>query len=372
MELPRHLVTLEIDGQGFTVWQSVSIDLSLESAARSFTVQAFQQSPGQVVARPGSLATLRLNGAVLVTGWVDDIDVERDAGGSAVAFMGRSRTADLVDSAPAPATLRTWTHATPLAIITELAAPFGISVTTDAAAASTPFRRFAREHQETAWDVVDRICSARGLLAIDTATGALHLTRIDAATAPRHLGVLQGGGNVLSWRVSHKGSQRFSSYVARGQTVGDVTTPAALASSVIGTAADVGVTRPRYFAVDAHGLDTAGAVAKAQWEATTRYGRAITVSCTLPGWTDAAGTIWTPGYMVHVRIPHAGLDTELVVVDVSLTKDAQGGTRSTLTLQPAEAFATFTPAPRARRGSRGYEAGAIDVKKAVATAEAYK
>lgn len=371
MQLLPHLVTLELDGQGFTQWTDVSIQRSLESPARSFSVTAFQQRPAQVVARPGSAAILRLNGIPLVTGWADDVDVGRDVAGSSVTFTGRSRVADLVDSAPAPATPRKWTAAPPSLIVAALAAPFGITVTPPTVG-NEPFRRFALEPNETCWEVVDRICSARGLIAIDDAAGNLTLTRLSAATVLRHVGTLQGGGNLKAWKVSHKGSQRYSAYIAKGQTVGDIVTPAALASSVIGMATDAGVSRPRYYAIDAHGLDTAGAIAKAQWEAATRYGRAITVTGEVPGWTDAAGTIWTPGQIAHVRIPHAGLDTDLVVVEANLSKSASDGSTTSLTLQPIEAFATYTPAPVTRRGSRGYEAGLINVKLAAETAQANK
>ena len=369
MQLLPHLVTLELDGQGFTQWTEVSISRSLESPARSFSVTAFQQRPAQVVARPGSAAVLSLNGIPIVTGWVDDIDVARDVAGSSVTFTGRSRVADLVDSAPAPGTPRKWTAAPPSLIVAALAAPFGITVTPPLVG-NEPFRRFALEQNETIWDAIDRICSARGLLAIDDAAGNLTLTRLSAATALRHVGTLQGGVNLKAWKVSHKGSQRFSSYVAKGQTIGDIVTPAALAASVVGTATDAGVSRPRYYAIDAHGLDTAGAIAKAQWEATTRYGRAITVTGEVPGWTDGAGAFWTPGQLVAVRIPHAGLDTDLVIVEANPGKSTTGGSVTGLVLQPIEAFATYTPAPVARRGSRGYEAGLINVKLAAATAEA--
>jgi len=369
MRLLPHLVTLELDGQGFTQWTDVSISRSLESPARSFSVTAFQQRPAQVVARPGSAAVLRLNGVPIVTGWVDDIDVARDVAGSSVTFTGRSRVADLVDSAPAPGTPRRWTAAPPSLIVAALAAPFGITVTPPTVG-NEPFRRFALEQNETVWDAIDRICSARGLLAIDDAAGNLTLTRLSRSTALRHVGTLQGGGNLKNWTVSHKGSQRFSTYIARGQTVGDIVTPPALAASVVGQAVDVGVSRPRYFTVDAHGLDTAGAIAKAQWEATTRYGRAITVIGEVPGWTDAAGALWTPGQLVAVRIPHAGLDTDLVIVEANASKSASGGSSTSLVLQPIEAFATYTPAPVARRGARGYEAGLINVKLAAETAAA--
>lgn len=369
MRLLPHLVTLELDGQGFTQWIDVAISRSLERPERSFSVTAFQQRPAQVVARPGSAAVLRLNGVPIVTGWVDDIDVARDVAGSSVTFTGRSRVADLVDSAPAPTTPRRWTAAAPSLIVAALAAPFGITVTPPTVG-NEPFRRFALEQNETVWDAIDRICSARGLLAIDDAAGNLTLTRLSSSTALRHVGTLQGGGNLKNWTVSHKGSQRFSTYIARGQTVGDIVTPPALAASVVGQAVDVGVSRPRYFTVDAHGLDTAGAIAKAQWEATTRYGRAITVIGEVPGWTDAAGALWTPGQLVAVRIPHAGLDTDLVIVEANASKSASGGSSTSLVLQPIEAFATYTPAPVARRGARGYEAGLINVKLAAETAAA--
>ena len=363
-------MTLEVDGQGFREWESLSVTLSLEAAARSFSGQAFQQYAGQVVARPGSSAVLRVDGALLVTGWVDDIEVLRSKAGSVVTFDGRSRTCDLVDCSPAPTTPKRWTGATAAVIAQAIATPYGITVTPPAAGLE-PFPRFALEDGETAWDAIDRLCSARGLLAIDTPTGDLQLVRLSAATLVPHVGVLQGGGNLIEWRCAHKGSQRYSAITARGQSAADASTPAAVAASILGAAADVGVARPRYLTIDAHGLNAASAASKAQWEVATRYGRAITVTCTVPGWTDDAGTVWTPGRSVRVRLPHAGLDTDLVVAEVTLQRSVDGST-STLLLHPVEAFATYMPTPTARRGSRGYEAGLIDVKKAVATAEAYR
>ncbi len=366
------IVTLQADGQFFGALETVDVTMSLEAPARSFVAVGFQNFAGDLVVRPGSVAVLLLNGAPLVTGWVDDPTVAKAPGGSNVQLPCRSRTCDLVDSAPAPTTPRRWVGASPLVIAAAICAPFDVAVTAAPGAPLDPVPRFGLEDHATAWDQLDRLLSSRGLLAVDDAIGNLQLLRLSDATALRHVGVLAAGANLLDWSVAHRGSERFATYLAKGQTVADTVTPPSLAAAVYGVAADADVARPRWMHVDAHGLDAAGALAKARWEATTRYGRAVTVSCVTPGWTDAAGTPWTPGRMVQVSIPHAGLLTELVVVEVTLRKAPGTGTTSSITLQPVEAFAAYVPVRRPRRGARAYEGGTIDVKAAAARAEAYR
>ncbi len=368
MRLAPQIVTLEIGGHLFSSFRAVSYEASLDRPCRSFSVDAFQQRAGQVVCRPGAACVLSVNGVPVVTGWADAVDVSMETGGSTVGITGRSRTCDLVDCHPTPETLRRWRSTPPLAIAAAIAAPYGVVVTSTAGPALAPLARFALEDHATCWDAIDRLCNAAGLLAVDDALGNLELLRLSEVTALRHTGGLASGVNLMSWRVHHDMAQRFSTYRARGQTAADLATPPALAASVVGLAVDSDAPRTRHLDIDAHGLDTAAAMARAEWEAATRYGRAVTVMGTVPGWTDAAGVVWAPGRMVAVVIPEAALATELMITEVALTHDAQAGTRASLTLQPPEAFAAWV-APVRKRGRRAYDAPLVDVQAAIRLAE---
>lgn len=368
-EITRHVVTLEVGGQSLRWWDEITISRSLEQAASVAQVAVVQQRPGQVVVQPQAAAVVRLDGAKILTGYADDVTVDTAPDGSRVQVTARSRTCDLVDCMPAPTSTRRWTAATVGAIVRDLAAPYGVTVTLDALAGD-PFPRYRVDDGETCWDAIDRAVRARGLLAVDDASGGLVLTRVSTA---RHAGTLAEGGNLISFGVAFRGSQRFSTYYVRGQRAGSETVPAALASMVAGVATDAGTPRTRVLVLDGDGLTPAAALDRARWEALTRYGRALEVSCMVPGWVDADGTPWTPGRHVRVRIPSALLDADLVVVDATLSLSAAGGSTSSLVLQPPEAFEAWTeptPGPRGRRAPKGYQLDAAAVAAAVARAEA--
>lgn len=369
-ELGQHTVTLEAGGRSLSAWSSITISRSLESAASSFQLAAFQARPGQVVVQPQSAGVVRLDGLPILTGYADDVDVSGTVGGSSVVVTGRSRTCDLVDCSLPLTSPRRWTAATVETIAAALAAEYGVSVVPEVAS-GLPLARFAVQDGETVHDAIDRLASLRSLLVTDDEFGNLVLTR---ASSLRHAGTLAEGVNLSSWTVSHKGSQRFSQYAVKTQRRGSVTVPAALAASVVGLATD-DAPRTRLLVIDGQGhLDPAGAQERARYEMLARYGRSLTVTCSVPGWRDAAGDVWRPNRLVRIRIPSSLLDADLLVSAVTLTQGPDG-TRADLTLQPPEAFSLYTPStpgPRGVRAPKGYQLSAADVAAAVKRAEAYK
>jgi prophage tail gpP-like protein len=345
--LPSHVVSLDVDGQRFTSWQSVTITRSIEQASASFQLEAFEGSSAKspIVVRPQSAAklTLSTNGGAPVTlidGYVDDVTVGAGKDATSVSIVGRSKTADLIDCMDPDGPHR-WTDTTVLGITQSLAAGYGVEVVAEVDT-GRPLSRFALQQGETLFAAIERAARLRSLLVTDDAQGRLVLTR---ASTAKMTGGLRDGVNMLSSSCAYKGSERFGAIVCRGQRATDANTTPTDAATVTATAADASVGRRRVLVIRPEGrTDPAACLERAAWEMQTRYGRSIRVSVTVPGWVNAAGELWTVNRLQHVRIDRALLNSTLLIVSVTLTRSTDG-TTTTLELQPPEAFAQLNPAP---------------------------
>jgi len=349
--LPKHVVSLEVGGKRFTSWTSVTITRSIEQASASFQLEAFEGSSAKspVIVRPQSPAKLTLStdgGApvTIIDGYVDDVTVSAGKDSTAVSIVGRSKTADLIDCMDPDGPHR-WTDTTVLGIAQSLAASYGVDVVAEVDT-GRPLPRFALQQGETLFAAIERAARLRSLLVTDDAQGRLVLTRASTQTMS---GGLRDGVNMLNSSCAYKGSERFGAVVCRGQRATDANTTASDAATVQASAADASVQRRRVLVIRPEGrTDPAACLERAAWEMLTRYGRSIRVTVTVPGWTNAAGELWTVNRLQHVRIDRALLNATLLIVSVTLSRSTEG-TTTTLELQPAEAFAQFDPAPVAGR-----------------------
>ena len=93
--------------------------------------------------------------------------------------------------------------------------------------------------------------------------------------------------------------------------------------------------------------DLANLRKRAEWEKTTRAGRADGLTVTVPGWFggdgSASGPVWQPGARCDCRVPSLGVTGERLIERVRLSRDDQG-TRSELTLVPPGAWAQLAEA----------------------------
>lgn len=345
-QLPTQDVTLEVDGRRYGQWTQVQVTRSIESACASFQLQSFgaagAAARSAIVVRPQAPCTVKLSGVPVITGYVDDVDVSATPDATGVNVTGRSLTCDLVDC-HAPDAPRVWSNATVRTIAESCAAPYGVGVVLDAPLGA-PFSRFRAQPTETQWSIIERAATLRSLLVTDDEFGNLVLTRAGTARLPE---TLAAGVNLAAYTVQYKGAERYSSYVCRGQRALESATAAATAAHVEGRADDAG-SRTRVLVVQAQGRpDPAAALERARWEMLTRYGRSLSVQVTVPGWARSDGTLWPVNRLVRVQIPRALLDLDLLITSATYQRSV-GGTTTTLTLQPPEAFATYTAPTRTR------------------------
>jgi prophage tail gpP-like protein len=338
---------LVVNGVAFGGWQRMRVRRSLEEVAGQFELGVTDRWPEQDMPRAirtGDRAAVMIDGETVVTGFVDSTAVSLDATAHTITISGRDATADLVDCG-AVHKLGEWRGATLTQIAGDLAAPYGVKVHTQTSVGAA-FPSWSIQPGESAFECLERAARQRGVLLMSDGVGGLVLGK---AGAGRIGTAIVEGENLLRGNVRNDASQRFSTYILKGQQSGSDDVFGEAASALKATATDEGVSRPRTLVLVAEDEgDQAALQRRAKWEASVRAARALTVESAVIGWRHASG-LWSPNRTVQVRSPTLGVDRELLIRDVELISDGEG-TRTELTLTPVEAYSLIAmPAKKKKR-----------------------
>ncbi len=338
-------VSLYVWGKVLSGWTSVEIIDSLEALSPTFALSYSDRAlevDGALRISPGDQCSVRIGGQTVITGYVDDSELEESATSRSLSVSGRSRTCDLVDCS-VPQQTSEWLDASLDTIASDLCAPFGISVSVQAPVGA-PFVRFAVEPGETVIECISRAARERGVMLQSSSTGTLVLSSVGARSAPA---ALERGVNVLSTQLSLSVAERFSEVRLLSQSDGEdglFNKPAAQASAA---ARDANIRRHRPLVlVSDCGESQDKLKERALWEVSSRAGRGSRLSVTVRGW-GSGGSLWRPN--AHVRVVHdwLGLNTSMLIASVRLSLD-EGGTLTELELCPAGAFAPEPVAAKAK------------------------
>jgi prophage tail gpP-like protein len=368
-------VVVRLGGMDYQGWHAVSVLRGLEQAAASFACSVSERTTGASlepwVLRPGAPCSILLDGELVLTGYIDTYGPRFDAHSHGVELRGRSRTADLVDSA-AIVPGGQFKQLSLVEIAERLALPFGIPV--DALAAiGGPLADVQIQQGETVYAVLERLCRMQGLLVSDGPEGLLALTRVGSRSAA---GALVQGENILGASAELDASQRFSQYIVKGQrantddrvdrpaaapTDGDGSSGSAAGDTVracIGAALDAVIGRYRPWLLTAETqADDAMCQRRAAWEARRRAGHATRASVVVAGWRQVpGGPLWDVNLLVPVVSPWLGINRVLLVSTVEFRKDDSGST-TRLELTLPDAYATEGDAIPGAESASGAAAG---------------
>lgn len=332
--MPNPDVRLIVDGQSYGGWTRVRVSRSLEQLAHAFELGLTERWPGQDVPRPirpGAACRLEIDGTAVIAGYVDRMTVDYDAGAHTVTVTGRDKCGDLVDcSAPSVS----WVGRTLSQVAAALVEPYGLTVVADDDGLDSTFLRLKNAEGDTVQETLEAAARVRAVLLMSDGLGTLTLGRAGTATVPT---ALELGRNIQICSFEADDCGRFSIITVKGQSSGSDAWSGESAAQPSGSATDARISRHRPLTVLAEEqLDAAGGQARADWEATVRYGRSRRVRYTVRGWAHAAG-LWTPGVLVPVRDAVAGIDGKRLLVQADLRLD-NGSMNAELTLCPPEAY----------------------------------
>lgn len=341
--MAENRVGLKVDGREYAGWKQVRIVRSLKSLAGSFELSVSdkwsQAEPWPI--REEDRCELTIDDEPVITGWVDTVPTDEDDSSHSLDVSGRDATGALVDCSTM---LGKWEYRgiSLLELAKRLAAPFSVPVVLQSGLTlPPPPAKFSIDPGDTPFEVLDRACRLAGLLAIADGGGGLLLMR---PGAERTATALVAGENVKRTRVVRDATARYRRYVVHGQHPSSDGYYGANAAVVSGEATDENVRRSERVLLirPEGGVTKASAKARAQWEATVRAARSVTVTVTVQGWRQKNGALWPINALAPVKLPRHGIDGPMLITQVAHSLDEGAGSLTELALERPDAY---RPAP---------------------------
>jgi prophage tail gpP-like protein len=361
MAAPDSTLTIVVAGRRFGGWLDVQVSRGVEAAAASFDISCTQRWPGadeRFELEEGQSCEVWIGADKVLTGYIDVVDIERQADSASCKIAGRSKTCDLVDCSPDFEVVE-FAGQDIAAIARKLAQPFGVEVVAQSSAPALPLS--AAQKGETVWKLVERLARQRQLLVMDDPEGRLVLARLAAELADDSLVYPSDGLKRIS--TKRDSSKRFSVYRVKAQAgtatrwadagSDDTVSAAEAAAHVTGEFFDRGVKRYRPKTILAEGAaKKEGADKRAEWECRRNIGKALRIAAQRVDWRQSSGKLWVPNLLVPVKIDAAKVDARLAIATVSYRKSGEG-TLCDLELVPPEALTPEPPEAAAAAGGGG-------------------
>lgn len=332
-------IGLHVNGKVYEGWKDARVVRGIESIAGGFDLTVSDrwesgQEPWAIYEEDA--CTVSIGTETLITGYVDKRGMSYAAGDRSFSVSGRDRTGDLVDCS---AILSKWEYVDVpiLDLARKVAATFDVAVSFGPGVKSPPpARKLSVDPGDSAFDVIERLARAGGLLPVSDGRGGLLLMRPGSS---RTADALVEGENLKSLSVEFDATGRFRRYLVLGQHAGTDQWAGMAASAIKAEAHDNGVRRAaRVLVVRPDGNISGGqAKTRAQWEATVRAARATTVNVQVQGWAQSNGKVWPVNALVPVRAPRAGISGDMLISQATYSVGSSG-TVTDLVLRPPNAF----------------------------------
>ena len=368
-------LTIVVGNNTISGWESIRVTQGVERCPSDFVVsltENYPSSPGvlnQDVMKPGDACTVFLGSDRVITGYIDKFIPRITPSSHSITVAGRGKCQDLTDCCATYPNSQI-SNSSVLQIAQAVAKPYGISVSASPVyvdqilqdtqtgqvqivQSSTPVAEDTGKQipqlnldlSENAFDLIERLCRFRGLLAYELPDGNLFLTQVGMTAAASGF---EEGKNVQEATFEYSMDECYQQYLAYMTSVDFF--------------ADVGIKNLQHIAYDfnvrrfrnkvviaeagygASGLDVC--IQRANWESARRAGRARKVKLTTDSWRDADGKLWKPNTLVPLSLPSLKLPGPLTwcISEVSFLRDEENGTTAELVIMPPD---SFLPMPQA-------------------------
>ena len=341
--------TLKISGLVHEGWESVRITRGLDRAASDFSLVVTEKVPGQAAPPkivPGAACELFADGERVITGYIDDVNIQYSSDSRTLSFNGRSKTGDLVDCSAVNEPGQ-WSNVTLQKIADDIAGEYGVKVSVSGE--TDPFTTFRLQPAERAFDAIERVARMRAMMVTDDPTGRLIITRAGSERSATQILCKPGNpkNNVLEGSAMFSHRDRYSKYVVKSQSSGSDDLYGADAAQATASATDSGITRSRTLILQAETESQTGSARdRAEFDAGVREGKSLKINYRMRGWRQADGKLWKPNIIVSVDDDMARVKGDFLVSEVTLSLNQSGQTVS-LNVVPPEAYKLL---PSSQRG----------------------
>lgn len=329
-------VKLRIGANDYGGWKTVRIQRSIEQIAGKFSLALTERWSGQDAPwpiQPGAECQVLIDGVPVITGYVDDVEIDYSATEHTVSVTGRDKTGDLVDCS-VPNKDKQRLNITLLTLAKKLCAPYGIKVTADVDVGPA-FISVTDNSAASVFEVLNAATAIRAVLLVSDGLGGLLITR---ASSERIQTVLWLGENVLACSALFTHLDRYRDYTVYGQQPGSDDGDGIYFSEPHASTRDEHIIRHRPLTVIAEQrIDLAAAKVRAEWERNVRFGKSQRIQYTVQGWHYETGKLWPINRLVPVRDDFLEIDADRLITGVTFILDERGA-RTELSVMPKEAY----------------------------------
>jgi len=352
-------VILKVKGQAFHGWTSIMIDKSMYQITGSFGLATTDIYPGEAKKWNiilGDECIVEISNQKVITGYIEDINIDFDSENHNIQFGGRDKTGDLADCSFNEIN-KEWKGLSLANIVKNLCAPFKIEVVIDDSVvvdANKIINDFERSNEgDTVFDTIKDLSNMNGILPISYGDGKLTLTR--AGVNYKAYDSLESGKNILDGHFDCSNKDRFQTYVVKSQDNGkDINLPWGPSgpSQSVGKSVDNIINRYRPIIIFAKDKCDSGTCQKlARWESNNRAGASRSLNYNVSGWIQSNGKVWPLNSMIQVKDKILGVNETLLISKVSFSIDERGAITNVELVHPD----TFTIKPVAKEIKAGFD-----------------
>lgn len=331
-------LTLTIDGTKYTGWKSAQVTRSIEAISGAFSLSvsdSWALSGEQRSIVPEMPCSVSYGADLLITGFVDNVDVSGSVSEHSITVKGRDKTGDLVDCSviDCPAEFK---NATLLSIIQKIAGPYGVKIAAGTVAADR-INIFSIQPGERCFEAIDRACRAVGYFPTSNFLGEIVVARSGTSKISKPLVY---GSNIKSYSGTFGVENRYKNYIVIAQQPGTDNTDGEAIAQVSAKSYDPNMMRNRTLKIIAEkSMNKTEAAVRANWEAAVRAGRSGTLDVSVQGWRDGDGNLWESNKLIDIYCPPVfGTEfyQEMLITSVSMALDDKTGTVAQLQLRRAD------------------------------------
>jgi prophage tail gpP-like protein len=344
---------IRINGQRFDLWENAQVERSIDMTSGVFGFTSTISSPAQYPVKAGDQCQILLNDTPVITGFVDSIRAGGSSeGGQLVSVQGRDNTSDIIDSSVPDSAKNIMGPISLLSLCKLVISSLGATIPVIDASGHdgsilTDFSEdteFTSDSGRNCIEFLIDFSRKKQVYLISDGTGSLVLYRPGGVTSQTSIVNEKNGtmNNVISWEIDYNHQERFNKYRVRSQDnfgsddEADYSGPGVDRS---GDAIDPEIRASRYIEVqspessdDGETLQTAIEVANLRKASASEY------RCTVQGIAQPDGTVWDFGTLISVSDDFAGIQGIFLIKSVSFNIDLYGGSTTSLTIVPPEAY----------------------------------
>jgi prophage tail gpP-like protein len=330
-------VKLKVNKNIYAAWTKVNIYSTMDAIsgiAELESVNFYQGNLSDWEFKLGDNFQLLIDDQLVMTGYIDQIDLIYKNRMHFLKLILRDKTADLVDC-NWNEDVTEWKNQTVLNLTQNLCNPFNIQGASDSEVAGEIgkiIETFKINEGECISDAIMRYCNQFDLIPLSYGDGYLTLSK--STNTKKSYDAIDLNANVVSRIAVYSNLERFSNYIVKGMGCGtdqknnytDYIQPAgSVEDSVIQRY------RPITFFDDVV-TDAGKCEERAKWIKQVRAGQSRGLNYTVVGWGQSNGDIWRINRIVRVSDPMAGIDKDMLISSVRYTFRNEEGTKTELTV----------------------------------------